>query len=159
MSSGDTSSAPSVTDRPCFAGLYQTELSPSFFAVSTVSFTPTCSMSCANTVLIDSHVARRNVVDPPPWPSELPIGLQLVDTRPWHAFGRYSPGAGKTLSGDTPCDRAVASVNALNAEPGCLPPPPPSTTLPVSQHVAGISTFAAAKSAGLGGQPPSARFT
>src|SRR4051794_39720374 len=130
MSSGDTSSAPSVTESPWRAGLYQTELRPSFFAVSIVSFTPTCSMSCANTVLIDSHVARRNVVDPPPWPSELPIGLHAVETLPWHALGRYSLGAGNTLSGDTPCDSAVASVNALNADPGCFPPPPPSTTFP-----------------------------
>ena len=50
--------------------------------MSAVCFTPTCSMSCANTVLIDFTVPVRSVTAPPPSPSLLPMGWQPPPTRP-----------------------------------------------------------------------------
>ena len=114
-------------------------------------------MICAKTVLIDSAVALRIVALPPPSPSLFPIVQWLASDTARQPGMWKTRGAEYTRDGEKPLLSAVARTNALKADPGWRPAPPPSTASP-SQQDAGTSTWMRAF-LGVDGHPPRARLT
>ena len=111
ISSGDASAAPSVTDGT--TGI--SRCTPIACARSTTLWGPSPRVSRAYAQLIDSSVAARSVIWPPPWPP----GVQSAEP----GILKTHPPLPSTLSsGEYPLSRAAASVTILNVDPGWRAP-------------------------------------
>src|SRR5947199_301907 len=99
-------------------------------------------------------VACRSAMLRPPSPSE---ALWIWQSFCLHPGGLNTSGAGYTLSGLTPFDRAVASVKGLNDDPACRPMMPPDRLLPLKQ--VGSTRYLSAGFVTRFGQPPNAKLT
>src|SRR5436305_15235654 len=101
MSSGDTSTTPSVycnPGEPWMRRAYHAVVTPRSLAICAMFFTPTSRAICAYTVLTDCAVACWIVRDPPPSPS----ALWIVQSAPVQFGCVYAVGAAYTFVGGNP---------------------------------------------------------